>query len=79
MFGRDPIKVFRHRRIVRCRDGRQLHAMQLIARGTGTLMYESKPCETACQADTLVDRYLVKNLNLVDTTETYWWQEKKTP
>ena len=41
---------------------------ELVARGTGTVMYTSKVCETREQADALCDKWLSRNPHILDTS-----------
>jgi len=65
-----PVDVFMNARYVtRKTDGRSFrHAIELVARKTGTLMYLSKTCDTQAEAIKLARAYLAKNPDLHDTT-----------
>jgi hypothetical protein len=81
---RRTIRVFRNSRAVRvARNGRipVPHAtsfgkttnisgfrMELVARGTGTVVYKSKKCATREQADGLCDAWLKRNPHIIDTS-----------
>lgn len=66
------IRVFRVCRSVPSRiyGNPRKHCCELIARGTGTKMYASKHCTTQGEAEKLCLRYLSRNPNLVDTTQS---------
>jgi hypothetical protein len=74
-------RVFRNSRAVYARGGRIPHATsygakttirgyrtELVARGTGTVMYSSKVCDTREQADALCDKWLSRNPHILDTS-----------
>ena len=64
---RDPVKVFAVTRFVRRKSttgGGHAYAVELIARGTGTVMYRSKTCDTLLDAQTLAFRYLAREPGL---------------
>lgn len=58
--------VYRLLRLARGKNGFQYKRIELIARGTGTVLYVSKPCETQDEADALASKYVARRPNLVE-------------
>lgn len=64
-------KVFRTTRFVRRRDGGGTrYRVELIARGTGTMMYSTPALDTREAAQERAKAYIAKNADaFIDTTE----------
>jgi hypothetical protein len=65
------VEVFRSTRYVRRKSGATGVRMSAVSRGHGTVMYETRVCDTEAEAASMYRNFMMRNPHYVDTTGSH--------